>query len=499
MRAVRQEAAAHRVRPPSGPHYRRAASLRPSGDRRHACPPDGATSARQGRRPQRSRPKDRCPRTRKRRPEMKSWEVLVGAEDAEIDQARGTEPGPARPKSGLCDGRRGQTRSSGIGHARAGAQVRASGCELEDHDPRYEPQRSPELRPPRCRPPGPTTRSAEHRPVPAEERHRPARARRRRGGEGTAEDGHEDRRRGRRTAGERPATTVTRSSGPCRDSRAGRGGSLIAYARPAWPSIPSAFSFARSRAHRPSRRHAPNAAALADGFGRGATTSRSRTISTTVVGGSITPTPQSVMTGSEPPSRAIAVAVLGHLVRGRGSLERQQPAADGGQRQAPSGEPVQRCYRPGGDDIGGDGGSAGEVFRPAPDDRDGRVEAERCHRLGQKGGTSCQRLDQRDAEIRSSHCEHDTGQTGTRAHVNHRSADRDHLGHNGAVDQVPFPDARRLARADQTADDAVGDQQFGVGLGQRQAAPEHRPRSLEEVGRRSGARRSRRGQTRMRS
>ncbi len=43
-----------------------------------------------------------------------------------------------------------------------------------------------------------------------------------------------------------------------------------------------------------------------DNPGRGATTSRSRTISTTVLGGSITPAPQSRTTGSPPPSRLIA-------------------------------------------------------------------------------------------------------------------------------------------------------------------------------------------------
>jgi len=49
----------------------------------------------------------------------------------------------------------------------------------------------------------------------------------------------------------------------------------------------------------------PGAAALPDGFGPGGTTSRSLAISTTVVGGSISPAPQSRTTGEAPPSEAI--------------------------------------------------------------------------------------------------------------------------------------------------------------------------------------------------
>jgi hypothetical protein len=111
--------------------------------------------------------------------------------------------------------------------------------------------------------------------------------------------------------------------------------------------------------------------------------------------------------------------VLCHLVGSGRALQRQQPATDGGERQAPTGKPVQWRDRPGSDNVGGDGGIADEVFRPAADDRDGRIEAERCHRLGQKSGTSCQRLDQGDREIGPGHCEHDTGQTGTRPDINH--------------------------------------------------------------------------------
>jgi hypothetical protein len=63
----------------------------------------------------------------------------------------------------------------------------------------------------------------------------------------------------------------------------------------------------------PAERSAPDAVRPADrppprwdGFVLAGATSRSRTIATTVVGGSIMPSPHRAMTGSEPPSRAIA-------------------------------------------------------------------------------------------------------------------------------------------------------------------------------------------------
>ena len=91
---------------------------------------------------------------------------------------------------------------------------------------------------------------------------------------------------------------------------------------------------------------------------------RSRTISTTVVGGSITPTPHSRddrRRAAEPGDR---VLVLRDLVGGRRALERQQPTADGGERQAPAGQPVQRRDRASGDHVGGGERSAGRAPRP---------------------------------------------------------------------------------------------------------------------------------------
>ena len=97
------------------------------------------------------------------------------------------------------------------------------------------------------------------------------------------------------------------------------------------------------------------------------TTSRSRTISTTVVGGSISPTPQSRMhRACPPPSRPPPLGVHLDLLRGRRALERQQPAADRGQRQAPAGEPVQRRDRSSGDDVGGDGDRRRRLLGPRP-------------------------------------------------------------------------------------------------------------------------------------
>jgi hypothetical protein len=68
MRAVRREAATHTLRSPLGQHYRRAASLRPWGDRCHARPPDGARLDPSGRRGKSSRPQSHCPSAWSRRP-----------------------------------------------------------------------------------------------------------------------------------------------------------------------------------------------------------------------------------------------------------------------------------------------------------------------------------------------------------------------------------------------------------------------------------------------
>ncbi len=50
VRAVRRKAAALGARSPLGQHYRRAASLRPWGDHRHACPPDEELQTQHGHR-----------------------------------------------------------------------------------------------------------------------------------------------------------------------------------------------------------------------------------------------------------------------------------------------------------------------------------------------------------------------------------------------------------------------------------------------------------------
>jgi hypothetical protein len=87
---------------------------------------------------------------------------------------------------------------------------------------------------------------------------------------------------------------------------------------------------------RPAER--PEPAARADGFGRGGTTFRSRTISTTVAGGSMTPTPQRTTTGSEPPSRAIAVrcSVTSSAADAPFSANSRPPTAASGRHQPAS-------------------------------------------------------------------------------------------------------------------------------------------------------------------
>jgi hypothetical protein len=84
--------------------------------------------------------------------------------------------------------------------------------------------------------------------------------------------------------------------------------------------------------------------------------------------------------------------------------------SDGGEGETPSGEAIERRDRPCGDDVRRSDPPGGLLGAGA--DHVGPLEAERRHRLGQEGGTSCERLDQRDREIWSSHRKHDTGQPG---------------------------------------------------------------------------------------
>jgi len=182
-----------------------------------------------------------------------------------------------------------------------------------------------------------------------------------------------------------------------------------------------------------------------------------------------------------------------HLLGRRTAFHRQQPTAHRRQRQAPAGQPVQRGHRPGGDHVGANR-TARDLLGTATNHADRIVQAEFRHHFDQESCPPGQRLDQRDPQIGSGHCKHDTGQTCTGAHINDISAVRDQLGHNRTVDQVPIPQPWCFARADQAADDAVGRKQFGVLTGQLEppAKERHRGRRRGRGQRQRGRRRRRR-------
>ena len=63
----------------------------------------------------------------------------------------------------------------------------------------------------------------------------------------------------------------------------------------------------------------------------------------------------------------------------------------------------------------------------------------------------CMRLDQVDLQVRAAERQHQAGQAGAAADVDHPRVLGQQLGQHGAVQQVPLPQPRHLARADQAA------------------------------------------------
>ena len=198
---------------------------------------------------------------------------------------------------------------------------------------------------------------------------------------------------------------------------------------------------------------------------RAGPTIRSRTISTTVVGGSITPTPQRCTTGLTatervpPPRRAR-----------RSPRRRRRPSARAAVRRAPASGRHQAASRSSGataravtmSPVIGPAlvvPAAASSARPRTT-RTVRGQPELLHRLEQERGPPGQRLDQRHGQVRPGDRQHEAGQPGTGADVEHGGARRDPLGHRGAVEQVPVPDPRRLPRPDQAAHHTVGGQQL---------------------------------------
>jgi hypothetical protein len=88
-----------------------------------------------------------------------------------------------------------------------------------------------------------------------------------------------------------------------------------------------------------------------------------------------------------------------------------------------------------------------------------------------------QRLDQGHPQVRSGDGQHDAGQAGAGTDVGHARGLRHQLAQHRAVEEVPLPQPGSLAWAEEAADHAVGRQQLGVPLGERQAVhSEHPPR-----------------------
>ena len=152
-----------------------------------------------------------------------------------------------------------------------------------------------------------------------------------------------------------------------------------------------------------------------------------------------------------PPSAVQRRAGRGQLGRGLLALHRQQPSARVQQRQRPAGEPVDRSDGARGDDVDLD--LAVQLLGARPADQ-GVAQPELLDRLGQERGPALQRLDQHDLDLRALDREHQAGQAGAGAEVEHDLAVLDQRGQPGAVEQVPLPQPRCLARAEQTALDA---------------------------------------------
>ena len=146
------------------------------------------------------------------------------------------------------------------------------------------------------------------------------------------------------------------------------------------------------------------ATASAPSWPAGGPTTRSRTISTRVVGGSMMSMPHSCTVGSPPPSFATASACSAISSAGGRPLEGEQPAAADHQRQAPGGEPVQRRHRAGGHHVGRERADAvrpgGRLVGPTPEHPDRPGQPEPLHGLDEERGTPGQRLDQDDASGR---------------------------------------------------------------------------------------------------
>ena len=120
------------------------------------------------------------------------------------------------------------------------------------------------------------------------------------------------------------------------------------------------------------------------------------------------------------------------------------------QAAAPADQPGERGDGPGGHHVDrADGGGDRPLLGAAPDDppaqagRNGELGDDLLQELHAAG----HRLHEGQREVRPGQAERDAGQARTAAHVDDAGALRDRLGDGRAVEDVPLPQPRHLARA----------------------------------------------------
>lgn len=101
------------------------------------------------------------------------------------------------------------------------------------------------------------------------------------------------------------------------------------------------------------------------------------------------------------------------------------------------------------------------LFGPAADDGH-VVQPQQLDDLLEEVRTAQQWLKERDLQIGAHQCQRDTREAGARTHIAHRDALGNHLGEHRTVQQVALPQARHLARTDESSLDARVREQLRV-------------------------------------
>lgn len=101
------------------------------------------------------------------------------------------------------------------------------------------------------------------------------------------------------------------------------------------------------------------------------------------------------------------------------------------------------------------------ILGASPNYRD-TGQFERLRHLRQECGPTQQGLQERDSEVWAGDGQDDSRQPGTGADVAHCGVGRDDAREHPAVQQMPVPQPRHLARAEETSLSTRARQQFGV-------------------------------------